>query len=165
MQSPLAPMDWPLKLLTGALLPLPLVFFALATLEPLMSLVGAGITLVYLGIWFLGRPSHFGVDGPTLRLQWPARSRQLDLRDLDDVEVLDLRGFRDRVGYALRVGAGGLWGVFGWLVTGEGWVRTYISRRDGLLLLRFSKGPPLLISPEEPERFAEALRRGAEARG
>lgn len=163
MRSPLAPMDLPLKVLTGALLPLPAVFFALALQEPLMSVVGAGVTLVYLGVWFLGRPSSFLAEGGALTLQWPAYSRRFDLRELDEVEVLDMRAFRDRVGFALRVGAGGLWGVFGWLSTGQGWVRTFISRQDGLLLLRFSQGSPLLISPAEPERFAQALRQAAAA--
>jgi hypothetical protein len=68
------------------------------------------------------------------------------------------REFRDEHGWAMRIGAGGLWGGFGWLWTSRrGLVEFYVSRLDGYVLLERRTGRPLLFTPVEPERVASAL--------
>jgi hypothetical protein len=79
--------------------------------------------------------------------------------------VLSGREFRDRVGFAMRIGAGGLWGGFGWLWTSRrGIVEFYVSRLDGYVLLERCSGRPLLFTPADPEGMVEALMGAAGAR-
>lgn len=163
MTTPIAPMGRAILVLTLALLPLPLFFVVLSAQAPAMLLVGAFIAAIYLGIWLIGRPREFALTAEALELRWPARRERIPLAAIAAVEVMDSAGFRARYRWAVRVGAGGLWGVFGWLRTGRGWVRAYLSRGDGLLLITLREGPPLLITPSEPEGFARAVERALEA--
>ena len=58
----------------------------------------------------------------------------------------------------MRVGAGGLWGGFGWLWTQRyGMMRMYISRTDGFVWIQNVSDWPWLITPETPEAFVRAL--------
>jgi hypothetical protein len=58
----------------------------------------------------------------------------------------------------MRVGAGGLWGGFGWLWTQRrGIVQMYISRTDGFVWIERIGDRPWLITPDEPEKFVRAL--------
>ncbi|MCB9765721.1 MAG: hypothetical protein H6739_38460 [Alphaproteobacteria bacterium] len=113
---------------------------------------------IYAVVWLFWRPTRFELEGDALKIVWPLRSWRLPLRIVDEIEVMDAKTFRSRVRWAVRVGAGGLWGGFGWLATGAGWVRFYVSRSDGLVLLTLAGQAPLLISPEDPEGFAAAVR-------
>jgi hypothetical protein len=42
----------------------------------------------------------------------------------------------------LRIGVGGLWGVFGWLWTRRGLVEVYVSRTDGWCSWSAGRGVP-----------------------
>jgi hypothetical protein len=68
---------------------------------------------------------------------------------------------RRKIGWGLRVGAGGLWGGFGWLWTKDrGIVQMYVSRTDGFVWVEVTNGRPWLITPEQPEQFVIALSSG-----
>jgi hypothetical protein len=57
-----------------------------------------------------------------------------------------------------RVGAGGLWGGFGWLWTEKrGIVQMYVSRTDRFVWIERGAERPWLISPENPEAFVRLL--------
>jgi hypothetical protein len=58
----------------------------------------------------------------------------------------------------MRIGAGGLWGGFGWLYTRRGLVDLYVSRTDRFVLVRRRAGRPLLLTPERDASFVDALR-------
>jgi hypothetical protein len=58
----------------------------------------------------------------------------------------------------MRIGAGGLWGGFGWLYTRKGLLDLYVSRTDRFVLVRLRTGRPLLITPDADERFVAAFR-------
>jgi hypothetical protein len=58
----------------------------------------------------------------------------------------------------MRIGAGGLWGGFGWLYTRKGLLDLYVSRTDRFVLVRRRIGRPLLLTPERDEAFVDALR-------
>jgi hypothetical protein len=63
-------------------------------------------------------------------------------------------------GWCVRIGAGGLWGAFGWLWTSRrGIVQMYISRTDGFVWIECPQARPWLITPEQPEAFVRALER------
>jgi hypothetical protein len=72
--------------------------------------------------------------------------------------LLHLPALRGELGFAARVGVGGLWGGFGWLWTSRrGLIDMYVSRGDGLLMVERLAGRPLLITPEHPDEFSRAL--------
>lgn len=155
---PLAPMDRPLRWMTGVVLLLPVLLLLLPTRAPpgpwlAPALLGLLIVLVVL-LW---RPVAFEVDGATLVLRYPVRSKRLGLATLQAVEPLTGADFRARYPRALRVGVGGLFGGFGWLHTAGGWVELDVSRTDGFVLLTWSDRCPLLLTPETPEAFVAAV--------
>jgi hypothetical protein len=91
-----------------------------------------------------------------LRIHFPLRT--LDVREVRNVAVLSEHAAREKLGAAVRIGAGGLFGTFGWLWTSRmGLVGVYVSTTSGLVLVERASGLPLLLSPESPEDFARAL--------
>ena len=164
MTFPLAPMDRPIQFFTYTLLMLPPVFFAIAVLSNPALLLPAMIILgIYAWVWFGFRPSHFIVHPHALEIVWPFERKQLERANIQSARVVTGGQLRHEVGFAARVGAGGLWGGFGWLWTKRrGMVRMYVSRIDRFVWIELVAGQPWLITPEDPERFVEALGFGAE---
>ena len=155
----LAPMDFLMRLLTLALLALPPLFLAIALLGN-RWLLGPAVFLgaLYVWIWLWFRPTRFVVQPRVLEIVWPARRREIPREDMVAVRLLDKHELRREVGWAMRGGAGGLWGGFGWLWTQKrGIVRMYISRTDGLVWIERRDDRPWLITPERPEAFVRAL--------
>ena len=75
---------------------------------------------------------------------WPLRRRRIRRASITNVRHLDRKALRRETGRAMRVGAGGLWGAFGWLwTTRRGIVRMYVSK--------------IVITPEQPDVFVHAL--------
>ena len=67
---------------------------------------------------------------------------------------------RQEIGWGMRIGAGGLWGGFGWLWTARrGVVWMYISRLDRFVWVEQANERPLLITPDRDEAFVLALSR------
>ena len=155
----LAPMDVPIRILTIVLLVLPPLFLAIALLgnRPLLA-VAMLLVAIYVWIWIWFRPTRFVVQPRGLEIVWPGRRRKIPRDDITAVRLIDKRELRREVGWAIRVGAGGLWGGFGWLWTEKrGVVRMYISRTDGLVWIERRSDRPWLLTPEQPEDFARAL--------
>ena len=89
---------------------------------------------------------------------WPLRRLQIRRADIASAELIDRDELRRRPGWAMRVGAGGLGGAFGWLWTERrGIVRMYVARLDGLVWLERAGGQPWLITPDQPDAFVRAL--------
>jgi hypothetical protein len=164
----LAPMSWDLAVMTAALLPLPILVGLSAGSVPHgrvpwpieVAVHGTGYFLVvlYLWIWLWFRPTRFVVLPHAVEIVWPLRHRWLPRNEITAVRILDRRELKERVGRSLRVGAGGLWGGFGWLSTQKrGRVRMYISRTDRFVWIERGTGQPWLITPEEPEEFVRAM--------
>ena len=155
----LAPMDFLMRLLTLALLALPPLFLAIAVLGNRWLLGPAAfLVAVYVWIWLWFRPTRFIVHPRVLEIVWPVRRRTIPREDVVAVRLLDKHELRREVGWAMRGGAGGLWGGFGWLWTQKrGIVRMYISRTDGLVWIERRDDRPWLITPERPEAFVRAL--------
>jgi len=155
----LAPMDFLMRLLTLALLALPPLFLAIAVLGNRWLLGPAAfLVAVYVWIWLWFRPTRFIVHPRVLEIVWPVRRRTIPREDVVAVRLLDKHELRREVGWAMRAGAGGLGGGFGWLWTQKrGIVRMYISRTDGLVWIERRDDRPWLITPERPEAFVRAL--------
>jgi hypothetical protein len=162
-----------IRLLTGALLAIPVVFLALSWLVTALSVfaaVAAALVALYAAIWLWWRPSGFDVGPSGLVIRFPAATRSVPATRIAGVRTLTAPELYAEVGLALRVGVGGLWGGFGWLWTQRrGFVEFYVSRLDGLVWIERRDARPLLVTPSDPAGFAAALapsaRRAETARG
>ena len=163
----LAPMSPLILWLTVALLALPVVFL-------LFGLIGgppagfvlvpmAGLILVlYAVIWLWSRPTRFELTPDALILVWPVRRRRIERADIRGATVLAKGDARRQLGFGMRIGAGGLWGGFGWLwTTRRGLLDLYVSRETDVVLVELDPraGRSLLLTPERPEAFVAALQR------
>lgn len=158
----LAPMTTDLRIMTIVVLLVPaaLAVGVLNAFGPvrlvLLGVLGF-VSLIYLSVWFWWRPSRFELTPQSLTLVWPLRSRTIPVNQIREVSLLGRDDFRREYRYGLRVGAGGLWGGFGLLVTAKGTLAMYISRTDAFVMLQLAGDRPLMITPEQPEHFVEAL--------
>jgi hypothetical protein len=109
---------------------------------------------MYAAIWLWLRPRRLSVGPEGLRITWPAREKSYPPEAITDVRRVEARD----LGVLLRTcGAGGLWGGFGWFWSRRvGTVLAYVSRSDGLVLVRMGERK-LLLSPERPDEFVRAL--------
>ena len=157
----LAPMSRSIRVLTLALLPLPLVLLVLGPLcaeGPAPTWAAVLVGLIWAGVWTWFRPTRFELGPASLRIVWPIRRRDIELSSVERVEIVSARDLRPEFGFLARVGAGGLWGGFGMLWSSKGrHIDFYVSRLAPLVLIRRRTGHPLLITPEQPERFVDAL--------
>ena len=155
----LAPMSPLILVLTLVLLALPALFLAGAALRrgPL-AVPGFVLVAIYGWVWLRFRPTHFVVRAEGLEIVWPLKRRQLRRQNISDVRLIDRQELRAKTGWGVRIGAGGLWGGFGWLWTERrGIVQMYISRTDGFVWIECADQRPWLITPEHPTAFARAL--------
>lgn len=159
----LAPMTTGLAVLTWALFALPLIFFYAASISPspvhhVMFGSAIFIVVLYASVWFAWRPTRFEIDDRALRIVWPIRVREIDRADVEDARIVSADEFRREYGLGMRIGAGGLWGGFGLLKTAKATFSMWISRTDRFVIVRLQRARPLLVTPEDPERFVKALR-------
>ena len=98
------------------------------------------------------------VHQQVLEVIWPLKRLELLCDEISNVRLVDGQTLRTETGWAMRIGAGGLWGGFGWLWTKrKGLVQMYVSRTDGFVWINRKAGRPWLITPENPEAFVRAL--------
>jgi hypothetical protein len=159
----LAPMSTDIRVLTWIVLALPLALAlgasqARGPVQAVLVAVSAVILVLYATVWLFWRPTAFEVDGSSLRILWPLRVRIIPAHEVAEAAMLSREAFRREFGWGMRIGAGGLWGGFGWLYTSKGLLGLYVSRTDRLVLVRLRTGRPLLVTPESDERFVAALR-------
>jgi hypothetical protein len=141
--------------LTLGLLTLP-VLFAIAALRThvALNLVSALLVLLYAAVWLGLRPRFFQIDGTELRIEWPLYWRSFPRGEVASMRVVSAQELRGEVGWGARVGAGGLWGGFGFLWTSKrGLAELYVSRTDRFVWIERRGGRPLLITPERPDEF------------
>ena len=155
----LAPMSPMIRSLTVILLAIPLAFCA-AALVGTSRLVGPAVLVlaIYFLVWLRFRPAMFVMRQDVLEVIWPLKRCQIERDNIAGVRTIDNKELRREVGWGVRVGAGGLWGGFGWLWTQRhGIVQMYISRTKDFVWIECTNGRPWLITPEHPEAFVRAL--------
>jgi len=155
----LARMSPLIRTLTIVLLALPFAF-AVAVWRGNDELAVPALLLVvmYLWVWLRFRPGEFAVHREGLEVIWPLKRRKISREDITDVRAIDRQALRREIGWGVRIGAGGLWGGFGWLWTRRrGIVQMYVSRTDRFVWIELGGSRPWLITPEQPEEFARAL--------
>ena len=145
--------------LTLLLLALP-VAFIISSLSGrhLLVVVALFLLVVYAWVWLRYRPSRFTVHRGGLQVIWPLKRREIPREDISNVRVINRQELKREIGWGVRIGAGGLWGGFGWLWTKRrGIVQMYVSRTDRFVWIECVRGKPWLITPERPEAFVSAL--------
>ncbi len=148
-----------IRIITFVLLALP-ALFVLGAVFGWAFLFAPTIFLVaiYTWVWLRFRPTQFVVHQDVLEVIWPLKRQQISRDSISDVRIVNGRNLKSQVGWGMRVGAGGLWGGFGWLWTQRrGIVQMYISRINDLVWIDRPAGRPWLISPERPQEFVQAL--------
>ena len=160
----LAPMTRDVQVLTWVALAVPLVLLAAAATSapPVRAVLVAAVgctALLYAAVWLAWRPVRFEVAGDALRLVWPVRARSIPRRVITRARTLTGPQLRDEYGLGLRIGVGGLWGGFGLLKTRATTFSMWISRTDRLVVVDVTGERPLLLTPDDPDRFVDALSR------
>lgn len=119
----------------------------------------AGILIILFGyVWFWLRPSGFKITDDDLVIVWPLRKKVISRRVIRDVQAKTKTVFRDQYGMGIRIGAGGLWGGFGYLWTKKEMLEMYITSTEHLVVLEIEDGRNVLISPDDENRFVTDLR-------
>lgn len=156
----LAPMSPLIRGLTLLLLALPALFFVIAASgNRLLSLPGLLLIMIYTWIWLRFRPSAFIVDAHAMEIVWPLKRRRIPRAEISAARAIEPGELMREIGWGARVGAGGLWGAFGWLWTRRrGIVQMYVSRTDGYVWIERGDARPWLVTPEQPEAFVQALK-------
>ena len=155
----LAPMSPLMLWLTLGLWAIPVLFLGSAALgrSPLL-IPGIIVAAIYLWIWLRFRPTRFVVHSDALEVLWPLKRRVIPLSQTVRARIVSNGDLRNEIGWGLRVGAGGLWGGFGWLWTQRrGIVQMYVSRTDGFVWIERTGERPWLITPERPAAFVRTM--------
>ncbi|MGR9108457.1 MAG: PH domain-containing protein [Gammaproteobacteria bacterium] len=157
----LAPMSTGILVLTVLLMLVPLALFLLAITKALAFLwVFLLVGTVYAWVWLLFRPTAFVVHPNRLEIVWPMKRRKISLSSIQAVRLIDATALKREIGWGIRIGAGGLWGGFGWLWTRRrGIVQMYLSRTNDLVWIERGKERSWLITPERAEEFVRQLSR------
>ncbi len=155
----LAAMSPVIRGLTLIMLALPLLFLAGAAFGAWPALAPAlFIFAMYVWVWTRFRPTRFILHPGHLEVVWPLKRREIRRETISDVRIIECQDLKNEVGFCMRVGAGGLWGGFGWLWTQKrGIVQMYITRTDRFVWIERHNARPWLINPEDPEAFVRAL--------
>jgi hypothetical protein len=159
MHFGLAPMCPLIRRITLVMAALPVVFLVAGTMGPrALHLPALLVLLIYGWVWARFRPTAFVVHPDSLEVIWPLKHRRIRRDGISSVRVIDREELRRQVGWGMRVGAGGLWGGFGWLWTSRrGIVQMYVSRLDRFVWIERGQERPWLITPDRPEEFAGGL--------
>ncbi len=125
---------------------------------PLLLAPALFILVIYAWIWPLARPTAFVVQPRAIEITWPLKRQEIPRSDIQAVRIIDRQTLRREAGWGMRVGAGGLFGAFGYLwTTRRGLVRMFVSRTDRFVWIERKSERPWLITPDQPDAFVRAL--------
>src|SRR5262245_23598859 len=149
----IAPMSTAIRTLTALLLAIPAAM-AIGLLAGVHALIAplVLIVMVFAWVWLRFRPSAFVVHPTRVEVVWPLKRRTIDRAGIVSCRIIDAAQLKREVGWGARIGAGGVWGGFGWLWTQRrGIVQMYVSRTDSFVWIERGMERPWLITPEHPE--------------
>jgi len=157
----LAPMSGGIAAITAIMLALAAgLLLAVLGGVPALHLPLGFVIAVYAWIWLRFRPGAFIIHRDAVEIVWPLKRRRIARTRIESVRLIDVAELKQEIGRGMRVGAGGLWGGFGWLWTQRrGIVQMYISRTDHMVWIERGSDRPWLITPERPEEFVRELAR------
>jgi hypothetical protein len=158
---PMAPMDGFITFLTVFCWLIPIGFLVPIFLDrraaPIAG-VAAFILFLYATVWFWWRPGRFEITDDKLFLKFPTRTKAVRRDAITSCRLIQQKDLKEQFGRTYRVGAGGLWGGFGWLRTSKNsWIEFYISRQSDYVLVERTEEIPLLITPVNPVEFVREM--------
>ena len=121
-------------------------------------LVCGFLVSIVASVWLLFRPLWFDLSPRGLHIRWPLRWKLIPLARIKGAEIASAAEMTSRYGSGVRVGAGGLWGGFGYRTSNQGLLHMYISRVDYVVLVHVRHDKPWILTPRDPERFVATLR-------
>jgi hypothetical protein len=160
----IAPMTTDLRVVSAFLLVIP-VAMAIAVIMGYQVLLVplALMAAIYAWVWLRFRPSAFVIRPDCVEIVWPLKRRRIARSSITACRVIRTPELKREIGWGARVGAGGLWGGFGWLWTRRrGIVQMYITRTDAYVWLERGGERPWLITPERPDDFVRELGAGSD---
>lgn len=162
----LAPMSRGIRILTWLLMLIPAgMLWATFAVMPQFFAPFLIVCLIYAWVWLRFRPTAFVIHQDSLEVIWPWKRRRIARAGIREARLMTVAELQREIGWGLRIGAGGMWGGFGWLWTRKrGIVQMYVSRTDGFVWIERGDERPWLITPERPQDFVQALARGEDAR-
>ena len=160
---PIAPMSTGIRVLSALLLVIPVAMAIGAAAGTHALLIPfALLATIYSWVWLRFRPRAFVIHPDHLEIVWPLKRREIPRSTIVSCRTLGATDLRREIGWGARVGAGGLWGGFGWLWTRRrGIVQMYVSRTDGFVWIERGRERPWLITPESPDEFVRDVVSGA----
>jgi hypothetical protein len=157
------PMCGSIRVVTFIIIAVPFLLIFFGTSENSTGLIVVAILFILLiiSVWLWMRPTHYIVDNTGLTVVWPLRKYHIPRSRIKEVRVLDTKQVKKEIGFAIRIGVGGLFGGFGLLWSKKrGFIRFYITRIDGFVIIEQRKGRPLLINVDNPEGMQKNLTSG-----
>lgn len=155
----IAPMTTDLRVVSAFLLIIPAAMAVAVVMGYQVLLVPLALmAAIYAWVWLRFRPGEFVIHPDCVEIVWPLKRRQIARSSITSCRVIDTPELKREIGWGARVGAGGLWGGFGWLWTRRrGIVQMYITRTDAYVWLERGTERPWLITPERPDDFVREL--------
>lgn len=113
------------------------------------------LLLVYL-ITFLLRPLHYTITETEMIIHRPISGKKIARSNIQGLEIFK----NGELNWAIRTfGVGGLFGYFGRFFKGSiGSMTWYATRRNKAVLIRTKSGDRIVVTPDDYEGFAAALR-------
>lgn len=148
--------------LSGLVLAIPVIFTVIGLGDPRLRVIFLGsavmVAVAALGVWVFYKPTRVVVDDDELEIQFPMRTIAVSRAEISGARVLARSQFRETLGFALRVGVGGLFGVFGFLWSNKlGWVTIYVTSTDNWVLIQRRGAGPLILTPKDADGLVRAL--------
>jgi len=157
------PMSGSIKVITYIMeaIPFLLVYFGFANHNPGLFIVAIFFILLIASVWLWMRPTHYAVDSRALTIVWPLRKYVVLRSGISKIRILDKSQIKKELGFALRIGVGGLFGGFGLLWSRrQGLIRFYITRLDDFVMIDRRNDRPLLITVDNPHSMVKELGAG-----
>lgn len=124
------------------------------TLGTILVAVGIADLLSVVTIALLA-PGQYAVKASAVVIRRLGPNIRIPLDDITEVGVADKGTFR---GAIRMMASGGLFGYFGKFRSPElGKFDAYVTRWEGLVLIRRKSANPVVLSPDEPDKFAGAI--------
>lgn len=113
------------------------------------------IPVIYLMAWAL-RPVNYRVTSSELIVYRVLNSVHISLNSIVSAEMID----SSRISWSVRTfGVGGLFGYYGRFRNADlGPMVWYATRRDQPVLIRTLQNQQIILTPDEPAQFLEAIR-------
>jgi hypothetical protein len=154
---PMSGIMWVITIPVSAM-PFVFAFIALQQGSSVPLYIALSIILLIIWVWVWMRPSHYVVGHGGLTIVWPLRRLHMPAESILGVRVLDRRQLKEELGWAMRIGVGGLFGAFGLLWTQRrGLIRFYITRLDRYVLIERRDDRPILITVNDPDGMVEKV--------